>query len=50
MCLDGHIGQLSTLRERLLGSLEKLDGNVTSLQAAVEPLGRVADGLPGGRR
>jgi hypothetical protein len=34
----------------MLGALCHLDESVTSLHAAVEPLGRVADRLPGGQR
>jgi uncharacterized protein (DUF3084 family) len=45
--LGTGLGQLSALMEQLLGSLERLDRNVTALQESIEPLGRIADRLPG---
>jgi hypothetical protein len=48
--LDARIGELAELLQRMLGALGHLDESVTSLHAAVEPLGRVADRLPGGQR
>jgi hypothetical protein len=35
--------------ERLLASLDTLDANVAALRDAVEPIGRIADRLPGRR-
>ena len=46
---DG-IGNLTTLIERMLAALEKLDDDVSRLDAAVTPLGKLADRLPGGKR
>jgi hypothetical protein len=34
----------------MLSSLDRLDGDVTTLNDAVQPLGRIADRLPGGSR
>jgi hypothetical protein len=49
--LDTRLADLSATLERLLVSLEGLDRNVGSLHAAVGPLSRVAERLPGrGRR
>jgi hypothetical protein len=42
--------RLASLMDRLLGSIDTLDGNVKGLQASLEPIGRVADKLPGNRR
>ena len=42
--------RLATLMDRLLGSIDTLDSNVKGLQASLEPIGRVADKLPGNRR
>jgi hypothetical protein len=36
--------------ERLLGSIETLDGNVNALKGSLEPIGRIADRLPGSRK
>jgi len=36
--------------ERLLGSIDTLDGNVGALKGSLEPIGRVADKLPGNRK
>lgn len=44
--LTGH-GQLL---DRLLVSLDHLDENVAALRAAVQPLGRIAERLPGASR
>jgi ABC-type transporter Mla subunit MlaD len=46
---DGLTG-LSALLEQLLGSLNRLDENVQELSVAVQPLGRIAERLPGGSR
>jgi phage-related minor tail protein len=48
--LPETIGRLSTLMERLLESIEGLDARVAGLQQSIEPLGRVADRLPGKNR
>jgi uncharacterized phage infection (PIP) family protein YhgE len=48
--LGTGLTQMSALLEQLLASLGRLDENVSSLQDAVEPLGRVADRLPGGKK
>ena len=47
--LEGGMGGLGGLLERLLASLDQLDDNVSSLKQAIEPIGRVADRLPGRR-
>jgi DNA repair ATPase RecN len=44
--LEGEMGGLGELLQRLLASLDQLDANVSSLREAVEPLARVADRLP----
>jgi len=36
--------------DRLLVSIAALDGNVEALRGSLEPIGRVADRLPGNRR
>ena len=36
--------------DRLLASIETLDGNVGSLRSSLEPIGRIADRVPGNRR
>ena len=48
--LGAGLTDLSALLERLVASVEQLDENVTTLHASVEPLGRVAQRIPGGRR
>jgi hypothetical protein len=48
--LGTGLQQLAALMERLLGSIETLDGNVKELKGSLEPIGRVADKLPGNRR
>ena len=48
--LDARIAELAELLQHMLGALGHLDESVTSLHSAVEPLGRVADRLPGGSR
>jgi len=42
--------QLTTLMDRLLGSIEALDGNVKALQGSLDPIGRIADRIPGNRK
>jgi hypothetical protein len=42
--------QLATLMDCLLGSINTLDGNVNALRESLEPIGRVADRIPGNRR
>jgi DNA repair ATPase RecN len=44
------LDQLATLMERLLASMDHLDERVGTLQSSMEPLGRLADRLPGGSR
>ena len=48
--LDHGIKSLCEQIDRMLISLDRLDGNVTALAGSVEPLGRIADRLPGGSR
>jgi len=48
--LDAGIDRLVGLMDRLLASIETLDGNVGSLRSALEPIGRIADRMPGNRR
>jgi len=47
--LQARLGGLTGMLERLLSSLDTLDANVAALRDAVEPIGRVADRLPGRR-
>jgi hypothetical protein len=48
--LQSRIGGLSEILERLLGSLDQLDDNVSSLRESTQPIGRMADKLLSGRR
>ena len=48
--LDTGLEHLATLMDRLLASIDTLDGNVQALRGSLEPIGRVADRLPGARR
>jgi predicted nucleic acid-binding Zn-ribbon protein len=48
--LDNVLGSLTELLGRLVTSVEQLDGNVGSLQESMEPVGRLADKLPGRSR
>jgi DNA repair ATPase RecN len=48
--LDGHIGRLAAIMDDLLGSMRRLDDDMNILSASVEPLGRLADRMPGGKR
>jgi len=41
---------LAELMDRLLASIDALDGNVTALKGSLEPIGRVADRIPGSRK
>ena len=47
--LQVRLGGLTEMLERLLSSLDTLDANVSALRDAVEPIGRIADRLPGRR-
>lgn len=42
--------QLAALMDRLLGSINTLDANVNARRESLEPIGRVADRIPGNRR
>lgn len=46
--LGGDLVKLSDLLARMLSSLDRLDASVGTLHASVEPLGRIANRLPGG--
>jgi len=48
--LGAGIDSLATLLNRLLASMETLDGNAGSLRVSLEPIGRIADRVPGNRR
>ncbi|MBV8220563.1 MAG: hypothetical protein JO325_19020 [Solirubrobacterales bacterium] len=48
--LDAGIDRLVGLMDRLLVSIETLDGNVGSLRSSLEPIGRIVDRMPGNRR
>lgn len=48
--LGEGIDRLASLMDRLLASIETLDGNVGSLRSSLEPIGRIADRVPGNRR
>ncbi|MFZ0971310.1 MAG: hypothetical protein WAN22_03730 [Solirubrobacteraceae bacterium] len=48
--LGDGIDRLAGLMDRLLASIETLDGNVGSLRSSLEPIGRIADRVPGNRR
>ena len=45
--LDTRIEKLSNVLERMLDTMTHLDGAVSDLQGAVEPVGRLASRLPG---
>lgn len=45
--LGGDLAKLSDLLALMLTSLDRLDGSVVTLQGSVEPLGRIANRLPG---
>ena len=47
--LDEQLASLSTGLERLLESLEGFSDNLATLQGSIEPLGRLAGRMPGGR-
>lgn len=44
------LGRLSTLMERLLSSMDRLDEQIDTLHGSIQPLGRLADRVPGGNR
>jgi len=48
--LGTGLGSLAALLDRLLASLEQLDANVHGLHSSLQPLGRIAERLPGSRR
>ena len=48
--LQSGIDRMCGLIEGLLTSMDRLDGDVGSLQQVIEPVARVADKLPGGNR
>ena len=48
--LEAGISGLTELLTQLVGSLETLDTNVAALQESMEPVGRLADKLPGSSR
>ena len=43
-------GSWPGLMDRQLGSIDTLDGNISSLRESRAPIGRVADRIPGNRR
>ncbi len=45
--LGRDLAKLPELLDRMLGSLDHLDTTVASLQTSVEPLGRIANRMPG---
>jgi hypothetical protein len=45
--LGTGIDRLAKLMDRLLTSMDTLDGNVGALRESMEPIGRIADRLPG---
>jgi hypothetical protein len=45
--LARDLAKLPELLDRMLVSLDRLDGTVATLQASVEPLGRIANRVPG---
>jgi len=47
--LQERLGGVSDILERLLALLDTLDANVGSLRGSIEPIGRIADRLPGRR-
>jgi hypothetical protein len=47
--LQERLGGVSATLERLLSLLDTLDANVGSLRGSIEPIGRIADRLPGRR-
>ncbi len=48
--LGKDLGKLSGLLAHMLGSLDRLDASVALLHGSVEPLGRIANRLPGRSR
>jgi hypothetical protein len=48
--ISGALDRLAVMLDRLLTSVEMLDGHVGALQESMQPIARVADRLPGSRR
>jgi hypothetical protein len=48
--LDAKMGGLTDLLAQLVTSIANLDANVAALQVSMEPVGRLADKLPGSSR
>ncbi len=48
--IGSGLERLATLMDRLQVSIDALDRNVEALRASLEPIGRVADRLPGNRK
>jgi hypothetical protein len=48
--LDDALVRLSGLMEQILAALGTLNGSVEQLQSAVEPMGRLANRVPGQRK
>lgn len=48
--LPETIDRLATLMERLLASMDRLDAQIGTLHTSIEPVGRLADRMPGGSR
>jgi DNA repair ATPase RecN len=48
--LDAGVNEMSEKLDRLLIALEQLSVNLTSLDGAMGPIGRLAQRIPGGRR
>jgi hypothetical protein len=45
--LGTGLNRMADLMDRLLTSMDRLDGSVAHLQTSIEPMGRLADKLPG---
>jgi DNA repair ATPase RecN len=48
--LPETIDRLATLMERLLASMDRLDDQIGTLHTSIEPVGRLADRMPGRSR
>lgn len=48
--LGDGIDRMAALMDHLLSSIDALDANVGSLRTSLEPIGRIADRVPGNRR